>query len=121
MVASYRCHLAEEDTDRLRAMQELAIVYTILRTSEKVKKAVSLLEEVIKDGRETLHADPEEWEQTQELLADAQEELRQISHEQLFVDFEEEQGILDETVERTSGNAICRRLRRPMRRAVRIF
>jgi hypothetical protein len=43
---------------------------------------VSLLEEVMGKGRETLHTDLEQLARTQEMLAKAQEKLRQKSGEQ---------------------------------------
>jgi tetratricopeptide (TPR) repeat protein len=121
VIALYRAHLVEDHMNRLRAMQSLAMLYNFLGTSEKVKKAVSLLEEVIETGRETLHADPVWLHGAQVVLADAREKLRQTSHQQLLVDFEEEQGIPDDTVERTSGITIRQRLRRLVKRVVRIF
>jgi tetratricopeptide (TPR) repeat protein len=81
----------DEDTKRLLAVRRLAHAYTDLRTSEKLNKAVFLLEEVMDKGRETSHANPEELPRTRCRLADAQKKLRQVHVERLPLESEEEQ------------------------------
>jgi tetratricopeptide (TPR) repeat protein len=82
IVALRTSHLREEDKSRLLSVRKLAWVYTNLGLGHKVCQAVSLLEEVMGKGRETLHTDLEQLARTQEMLAKAQEKLRQKSGEQ---------------------------------------
>lgn len=110
-----------EFTDRLVLIRELARAYTKLGTCEKIQEAVSLLEEVMDKGRETLHADPEELEITQERLADTQEQLRQISEAQLPVNPTEAQGIPDVRADNPIDSAVYRHLQDFTKRAALMF
>jgi tetratricopeptide (TPR) repeat protein len=121
IVAWDTSHLAEDNATRLLSVRRLAGAYVNFGTGEKIQEAMSLLEEVMEKGKETLHADPEELKFTQGRLGDAQEKLRQISEGHSLVQSLEEQGILNVTADKPIGSAVYQHLRDFTKKAARMF
>ncbi|KAK6001654.1 hypothetical protein QM012_002144 [Aureobasidium pullulans] len=87
-------HFSLEHPLRLSSLTKLAYLYTRLDDSQKVKKAVQLLETVIDNGQQTLN-DAEELKFTRGLLADAQNKLAQMTTHQHPVVENRKQGSLE--------------------------
>jgi tetratricopeptide (TPR) repeat protein len=118
VVAWDTSHLTEDSPGRLISLRRLARGYARLGTREKVQEAVSLLEEVMEKGKETLHTDPEDLRVTQERLTDAKEKLRQILEGQLLVDGTKSQGTSDVATDKSSGGTVYRHVRRFLKRCL---
>jgi hypothetical protein len=107
--------------DLVRSISWLARAYTDLGTTEQVEVAISLLEEVIDKGRETLHADPHELSFMRERLAGAQEKLREILGERSLKIPEEEQDTPGIAANEGSDSAVYQHFRGFTRRAPLMF
>jgi tetratricopeptide (TPR) repeat protein len=118
LVALDASNLAEEDKSRLMSRRKLAQAYTELEDSQKAGDAISILQDVMDKGRETLHADPKELEWTQKILAHAQEKLRKTSQQQSIMISKEEQGIL---ADRPPASMVYRHIRDFTRKAALMF
>lgn len=100
--------LPVNDNRRLLTLRKLARVYIRLEDGESVKKAVVLLNEVMDKGRGTLHADVEELEVTEELLAEAQQKLAQATEEeQSVVEIREKQNIQEKAAIKRPARMTC--------------
>ncbi|TIA15943.1 TPR-like protein [Aureobasidium pullulans] len=67
--------LPENHPWRLLSMRRLAQAYMELEKIRKLEDVVSLLQQVMQRGRETLHTDPQELAITETMLADARDTL----------------------------------------------
>ncbi|KAI4854469.1 purine and uridine phosphorylase [Aureobasidium sp. EXF-8845] len=121
IVAWNNSHLAEDNATRLVSLRRLARGYTRLGTREKVQVAVSLLEEVMEKGKNTLHADSEDLRITKERLADAQEKLRQVSQSELLVGSDVKQDISNVTADRFSDYTVHQHIQSFTKRAALMF
>lgn len=110
-----------EDTNRLRSIRRLARAYTKLGTCEKIQEAVSLLEGVMDQGKETLHADPEVLRNTQRILAAARKKLRRISGEQSPVDSTKAQETPEVKADEPLSGSVYRHIRNFTKSAALMF
>ncbi|KAI4754836.1 purine and uridine phosphorylase [Aureobasidium sp. EXF-3400] len=118
LVALRTAHLAEQDISRLMSVRNLARAYTDLENSPRVHEALSLLEEVMDKGRETLHADPDQMKWTRELLVNAQEKLRSTSQRQSLMGINAEKCIPDNTADDTLSNMVYQNIQNPLKRGL---
>ncbi|KAI4744090.1 purine and uridine phosphorylase [Aureobasidium sp. EXF-12298] len=118
LVALRTAHLAEQDISRLMSVRNLARAYTDLENRPRVHEALSLLEEVMDKGRETLHADPDQMKWTRELLVNAQEKLRSTSQRQSLMGINAEKCIPDNTADDTLSNIVYQNIQNPLKRGL---